>query len=142
MLDDFPMYDGRVGAAMGHLVRLYCSDKGLRRVPELLRFRWLAGRSGQNSGHNRDPSAGWLRFPRLSHQAPGSWAECNVRAAWILGIVACEGDFGKLPTERRIRALEQALFMIGYELPHGCPEPPGNWPVAALLRRDQDAGCR
>ena len=24
MLDDFPIYDGRVGAAMGYLVRRYC----------------------------------------------------------------------------------------------------------------------
>ena len=29
MLNDFPIYDGRVGAAMGYLVRLYCTDNRL-----------------------------------------------------------------------------------------------------------------
>ena len=133
MLGDFPMYDGRVGAAMGYLVRLYCIDKDLRAVPRLLRFRWLPGRSSPNSGHNRNPSAGSLRFPRLSHQAPRSWAECNVRAAWILGAATCAGPFAELPKTRRMRAIESALFMIGYELPRGCPEPPGNWPVSSTI---------
>ena len=33
MLDDFPIYDGRVGAAMGYLVQQYCIRAGLRQVP-------------------------------------------------------------------------------------------------------------
>ena len=113
MLDDFPIYDGRVGAAMGYLVRRYCTDEELREVPALLRFRWLAGKGN----HNRNPSVGSLQFPRLSHTDPRRWAECNVWAAWVLGEVACEGRFGKLCANRRLRALEAALFMIGYELP-------------------------
>lgn len=124
MLDAFPMYDGRVGAAMGYLVRLWwratrpdCADEEICQVPELLRFRWLAGRGGRN----RDPSAGWLRFPALSHADPRTWAECNVRAAWVLGEVRGEGRFGELPETHRLRALEAALFMIGYELPRDSP---------------------
>ena len=120
MLDGFPMYDGRVGAAMGYLVRLWwratrpdCTNEKTCQVPELLRFRWLAGRNGRH----RDPSAGWLRFRRLRHADPRTWAECNVRTAWILGEVCDEGRFGELPADRRLRALEAALFMIGYELP-------------------------
>ena len=113
MLEGFPIYDGRVGAAMGYLVKRYCAEKKLCEVPALLRFRWLAGRGR----HNRKPSAGSLWFPPLSAAYPRRWAECNVWAAWVLGEVACEGRFGKLCANRRLRALEAALFMIGYELP-------------------------
>ena len=114
MLDGFPIYDGRVGAAMGYLVQQYCTRIGLRQVPTLLCFRWGAARGE----HNRNPSMGSsLRFPGLTAKAPRKWAECNVRAAWILSEVCGEGRFGDLPPGRRLRALEAALFMIGYELP-------------------------
>ena len=119
MLDDFPIYDGRVGAAMGYLVRRYCEDKGLSEVPKSLRFRWLAGKSN----HNRNPSSGSLTFSPLSytHQGRKTWAACNVWTAWILGEVCGEGRFGNLPEAYRLRALEAALFMIGYELPRHSP---------------------
>ncbi len=117
MLDGFPMYDGRVGAALGYLVRQYCEEQGIQEVPALLRFRWQAGKAGN---HNHDPSKGSLQFPRLSYAQPSgprAWAEVNLWAAWILGAVQSEGEFGRLPADRRLRALEAALFMIGYELP-------------------------
>lgn len=115
MLDGFPIYDGRVGAGMGHMVRLYCTECGeLSEVPALLRFRWLRGKGS----HNRNPSVDSLEFPNLIHGNPAAWAECNVWSAWILGAVCDEGKFGEIfPEERRLRALEAALFMIGYELP-------------------------
>ncbi len=113
LLDDFPMYDGRIGAALGCLAWLHCADAGLDAVPEPLRFRWHPGKGA----HDRDPSAGPFRFPMLSAASPRRWAECNVRAAWVLGAVHREGRFGALPPRRRPRALEAALFMIGYELP-------------------------
>ena len=47
MLDDFPIYDGRVGAAMGYLVQQYCIRAGLRQVPTLLCFRWWVGGKGR-----------------------------------------------------------------------------------------------
>ena len=113
LLDDLPMYDGRVGAALGYLVRRCCVEQRLDPVPPLLRFRWLRGRSTLN----RNPSCGTLEFPRLNHRNSRTWAECNVRAAWILGTVRDEGRFRDLDPCRRLRALEAALFMIGYELP-------------------------
>ena len=113
MLDGFPIYDGRVGAAMGYLVRQYCTSAGLRQVPTQLCFRWGAARGK----HNRNPSTDSLRFPRLTAASPRTWAECNLGAAWILGEVCREGRFGGLIPHRQLRALEAALFMIGYELP-------------------------
>ena len=113
MLDDFPIYDGRVGAALGYCVRLHCREQGIASVPPSLRFRW-----GPSKGkHNRNPSVCGLKFPQLAASAPRAWAECNVRAAWVLNAVSGEGKFGSLEPKRRLRALEAALFMIGYELP-------------------------
>ena len=113
MLDGFPIYDGRVGAAMGYLVQQYCTRAGLRKVPPLLCFRWGAARGD----HNRNPSMDSLRFPGLTYDNPRRWAECNIWAAWILGEVCREGKFGGLVQRRQLRALEAALFMLGYELP-------------------------
>ena len=39
MLDGLPIYDGRVGAAMGYLVQRYCVSARLCQVPTRLRFR-------------------------------------------------------------------------------------------------------
>ena len=113
MLDGFPIYDGRVGAAMGYLVQRYCVSACLCQVPTRLRFRWGAARGR----HNRNPSTRSLWFPGLTATNPRTWAECNLWAAWILGEVCREGRFGDLDPHRQLRALEAALFMIGYELP-------------------------
>ncbi len=119
MLEGFPIYDSRVGAAMGYLVQRYCKEVNLSSVPELLLFRLPPGRAGRVKKHNRNPSEGSLQFPQLYYSGRGRrrWAECNVWAAWVLGEVACEGSFAKLAANRRLRALEAALFMIGYTLP-------------------------
>ena len=116
MLDGLPIYDGRVGAAMGYLVQKHCTDAGLNSVPDLLHFRWGQAKGGD---HNRDPSSRLLCFRKLTAASPRNWAECNVRAAWVLGEVCREGRFGDLLPDRRLRALEAALFMIGYEIPDG-----------------------
>ena len=66
MLDGFPIYDGRVGAAMGYLVQRYCVSANLCQVPTRLRFRWGAARGR----HNRNPSTRSLRFPGLTAANP------------------------------------------------------------------------
>ncbi len=118
MLDGFPIYDGRVGAAMGYLVKKYCEEKRLRFVPDLLHFRWGEGKSGVN-GPNRNPSSGSIQFKKLRHAPSGirKWVECNVWAAWILGEMKDEGKFDCLKPHLRLRSLEAALFMVGYEIP-------------------------
>lgn len=121
MLDDFPIYDSRVGAATGYLVQQYCRRRQRPTVPKLLRFRWGPARlrPQRQEYHNRNPSSENLKFPRFSYgsRGPRKWAECNVWAAWVLGEVRNEGQFGTLASTHRLRAIEAALFMIGYELP-------------------------
>ena len=111
MIDGFPIYDGRVGAGMSYLVRRYCEDREVSTVPDLLAFRWSTGRGDRNRNPSRAP---WC-FGTLNTSR--QWLECNLWAAWVLGAVKNEGKFGGLPQEHRLRALEAALFMIGYELP-------------------------
>ena len=69
MLDGFPIYDGRVGAAMGYLVQRYCVSVRLCQVPTRLRFRWGVARGR----HNRNPSTRSLWFPGLTATNPRTW---------------------------------------------------------------------
>ena len=67
LLDDFPIYDGRVGAALGYLVRMYCEEGALATPPGALRFAWgvAKGSAPGTAKKNRNPSSGTIRFPAL-----------------------------------------------------------------------------
>ena len=73
ILDDFPIYDSRVAAALGYLVRQYCIENKSPSVPELLQFRWPQGQSMVN----RDPSYEHLKLKRLYHSQTKYWATYN-----------------------------------------------------------------
>ena len=123
LLDGFPIYDGRVGAALAYLVRRYLEEHGSRRVPTTLRFGWTDARRRSDGGPHRDPGSPAIRFPRLPAN-PLLHARCNVMAAWLLGQLVDAPCLAPLPPARRIRALEAALFMIGYDLPTNWPGDP------------------
>lgn len=116
LLDDFPIYDGRVGAALAYLVRLFLEDVGERDIPASLHFGWTDSRKRADGGPHRDPRSVSMRFRHLPTDRV-LHARCNVMAAWLLGEIATYDCFGGLPEDRRLRALEAALFMVGYELP-------------------------
>ncbi|HEY5477866.1 MAG TPA: hypothetical protein VIK11_14280 [Tepidiformaceae bacterium] len=120
LLDDFPIYDGRVGAAIGYLVRLYLQKAGATTVPKELRFPWgvAKGSARGETRKNRNPSSGSLVFPRLTTNVR-IHTRANIMAAWLLGELSTRDCFGQLPAGRRLRALEAALFMIGYEISAG-----------------------
>ena len=113
------IYDSRVGAALGYLVRRYLESLGpesrVDAVPASLAFRWAPGQGERNV---RDPSSGPYRFARLLVGPSGSreWARVNIQANWILGAAIekaratwCHGADG-------FRRVEGALFMLGYDL--------------------------
>lgn len=119
---DFVIYDSRVAAGLGLLVVRYCMAKGLNQVPEGLNFPWAGAKEGENTTEpkNRNPSVGGLRFKRL--RSGGHHARWNMNASWVLSQVAAhvacaESPLraGKTPAQT-LRALEQALFMVGYDL--------------------------
>ncbi|CAG8865201.1 hypothetical protein PS627_01155 [Pseudomonas fluorescens] len=119
---DFVIYDSRVAAGLGMLVVQYCNAKGLTKVPAGLNFPWAVAKEGENAlaPKNRNPSAGTLRFKRLRSGA--HHARWNMNASWVLSQVAshplsAESPFrSDVSPAQTLRALEQALFMVGYDL--------------------------
>ena len=114
-IDDFIIYDSRVGAALGFLVRRYCEEKKLDKIPELLRFAY----GNSKGGTNRNPSIGDYKFPLLRNAGYyDNHIENNLKANWLLKeVLSYPSAFKNIPEQRQLRALEAALFMIGYEVP-------------------------
>jgi len=119
-IDNYIIYDGRVGAAIGLLVRAFCVQSKLPRVPDELLFAWARGLESYNpSGTSRrNPSNGSYVFPKLLSYKPEKYLENNIRANWLLSSIALktESSFKSKQLQDRLRAIEQALFMIGYDV--------------------------
>lgn len=122
--DDFLIYDSRVAAALGMLIVRWWARKSLitgsEPIPPPLRLCHLPAMGDAN----RDPNTNALRisgFPRCS--SPLQHLQSNVWANWLLSHALCgthfeaeiQARFAHLPV-RPLRALEAALFMIGYDL--------------------------
>lgn len=128
LFEDFAIYDSRVAAALGMLIVRYCAHERLEQVPASLALVWMSGRTP------RDPSTGALRNPsaesftfarcrgapdRISHMHIRS----NVLANSLLSDALPGSEFNQAVLDDPIRfpvtpmrALEAALFMIGYDL--------------------------
>ena len=118
MIDDFPMYDSRVACALTSLVWLYRGEKRLVEIPEHL-YLGVPPKLGENI--DRNP----FGFPNIKGSQYRKYADSNLKAAWLLGELAERGRFATLPVERRVWALQSALFMIGYK-----PLDPGSLMIA------------
>ncbi len=117
MNHDYVIYDGRVGAALGLLVTKYLAQGA--NVPNTLRFRWKAGRGGNAAHQNRrDPSRFPGEFPQWTTES--NHTEWNLKANWLLSDVINNKKtvFG-FKGQAALRALEAALFMIGYDVSGG-----------------------
>lgn len=116
-IDDYIIYDSRVGAALGLLVRKFAEERNLSHVPEMLTFAYGNGRGGVN----RNPSSDKYKFPLLrSGDRYNNHIENNLKANWLLKetLLRNESQFNK--EKDSLRALEAALFMIGYSVPDVC----------------------
>ena len=114
MIDDFPIYDSRVACALTSMIWLFCKERRCNGVPPLLSLGVPPGRG--DTGENRNPSHGLYSFPNIRGAQYRKHADSNLKAAWILGeLVKRPGPFRELPEERRVMALQAALFMIGYQ---------------------------
>ena len=113
------IYDGRVGAALGFLVRRYLEslpqESRPGKTPPELAFPWAAGQGNKNL---RNPSSSEFSFSPLRHTGQGSadWATANVKANWILLEASKLAGTDWCDFEQGLRRLEAALFMIGYDL--------------------------
>lgn len=109
-IDDFIIYDSRVGAALCYMVKLYCEEQKLKELPAPLKFAYGNSR---NPKVNRNPNNDTYKFSLLDRGK--IHIECNMKANWLLKEVqnapVCEF--------KDLRSLEAALFMIGYDIPRG-----------------------
>lgn len=118
------IYDGRVGAALGLMVRRFCETTKRANVPGLLEFGWCPQnhrKDTPSAGRRRDPSLNGYRFPQLTPSQPQKWAKLNIAANWILIEAAKDARSSWCSGPDYVRRLEAALFMIGYDLPN-CSE--------------------
>ena len=118
MIDGFPMYDSRVACAVTSLIWHYWRENHLVQIPEQLRLGVPPKLGGDI---DRNP----FGFPNIRGSQYTKYADSNLKAAWLLGELADRGEFATLPVERRVWALQSALFMIGYK-----PLDPGTLTIA------------
>ena len=117
LISDFVIYDSRVGAALGLLVRKFLEEKNIKSIPDTLKFAYGKARPTKNEDiyqkfrNSRDPSNDKYIFPCLNNNQLGH-IKNNIKANWLLKEVSFRSKFNIEPTP--IRALESALFMIGY----------------------------
>lgn len=115
--DDFVIYDSRVAAALALLVIAYCQKAGLTQVPDGLAFRVMPAKEGANARHRKLRQPAWqgLAFAKVNN-VHLAHARSNVMANWVLGEVLQGVRFHAATQAEDLRALEAALFMVGYDL--------------------------
>ncbi len=118
--DNVVIYDGRVGAALGLLVREFCISINCQKVPPELRFHWgpqNPGKRGAAFALNRNPSTGPYVFPKLPARGGSTWATANILANWVLGAAIAQTKATWCKGQDGLRRVEAALFTIGYKIP-------------------------
>lgn len=132
LFENFIIYDSRVAAALGLFVVRYCTNKSLKSIPPELDFGWMPAKEAAkaSSPKLRNADAGPYEFSKASSER--LHASANIRANWIFEKVLPTNAkpsgkrFAGLPKGERMRALESAFFMIGYDLGshHWLPKKP------------------
>jgi hypothetical protein len=111
-IDNFPMYDSRVAIALGILISEFLRSQKLSIIPDELRFRMPPG----GTVTTRPSTINGFRFGATNLT---TYQISNIRASWLLEAVLKnrpESQFNQLEPNEKIRALEAALFMIGYSI--------------------------
>lgn len=111
------IYDGRVGAALGLLVRQFCEAAERAGVPANLRFAYGSPKEAPGAKHPkvRNPSRGCLRFPRLRPDSRFH-TEQVMRANWLLRRALEINPHAFSAGEEGFQELAAGLFMVGYDL--------------------------
>ncbi len=120
--DGFAIYDSRVAAALCRAVVLFCRETGRDCVPADLNFPWAAAKTSPNAVNPplRNASQDEYTFQRLVRGRP--YVAWNTKVSWLLSAIAShrstqDSAFARLDsTAQRLRAMEAALFMFGYDL--------------------------
>jgi hypothetical protein len=110
------MYDGRVGAALGLLARLFLHSAQQSAVPQDLAFLWGQAQ-GAGKANLRNPSAGPYNFKSLYASSVTNQVRADVSRLTNRILAATSGlilQQGRCTVT--VHDLEKALFMIGYRV--------------------------
>jgi hypothetical protein len=115
LIDDFIIYDSRVGAGLGLLVKQYLTERQDDSIPNELNFAYGRSRTNGNDGpiNRRNPSNEMYSFQALDNNRVRHLKN-NICANWLLKQLAEQSKFRF--TADPMRAIESALFMIGYHV--------------------------
>ena len=116
LMDNFVIYDSRVGAALGLIIKEFLTEKNILKIPKELNFAYGNARptKGDNNTKNkRNPSTETYKFSVLRNNNIHHTIN-NIKANWLLREIADNSIFKQ--EENPIRTLEAALFMIGYSV--------------------------
>ncbi len=123
LFDNFIIYDSRVAATLGLFAIKCCQENGWDDIPEELNFNWMPAKESpkQSQAKRRNASNQGRILNKVNNEQQHAWA--NIRANWIFETIFEEGRrSGSSPFDEikkrqdKIRALESAFFMIGYDL--------------------------
>lgn len=110
------IYDGRVGAALGLMTRLFLAKKGVSCVPTDLAFLWGPNQTDKTIPNSRNPSHGPYKFKSLYDPSIGDFDRAGIAriAGEILGETRRILNFGGAVIT--MHELEKAFFMVGYKV--------------------------
>lgn len=110
LFDNWVIYDSRVAAGLQHLISLYMRKNNLQDIPTALNLATPASR-GDKHGDYRTIG----KFKK-TYSNPQRHLESNIRANYILSQYFVNNPDTRFAGDDRMRKLEAALFMIGYDL--------------------------
>ena len=111
------IYDGRVGAALGLLVRQFCGKTGRSTVPPVLAFAYGVPKEAPKTKNPklRNPGHVSLVFPKLGQDSHFHTAQV-MRANWFLRRALEINQRPFTEGEDGFHELAAGLFMVGYDL--------------------------
>ena len=111
------IYDGRVGAALGLLVRQFCQATGRGKVPASLAFAFGDPKEARDAKcpKLRDPGRNGLGFPKLRSDSRFHTAQV-MQANWFLRAALESAPWPCGAGEDGFHELAAGLFMVGYDL--------------------------
>lgn len=122
LVENFVIYDGRVGAALGLLVRKFLEENNIPQIPDSLHFSWGAGKETsyvRGAINRRNPSTENYKFKPFSNRKNRHLFD-NIKASWLISELANGTRFSSAvpigPNDTSSRRMEAALFMIGYDV--------------------------